>query len=163
MALNDKQKNKLRRFIRGVMIVVAVFLLLIALAVPVANNGVALGVERQLKSLPLPADTEIVESTSVAGKLVGNGNGMQYFGALLLYSECSLEELQAFYAAHQTEDGTYRVEPQVGFDIRPQGEFLMGNVTFNTDADTDGYYVLYAWGSAPRWAQDWLDLDVRGH
>ncbi len=163
MTLSEKQKNKMRRFIRGVMIIVAVFLLLIALAIPIANNAVALGVERELKRLPLPEETELVESTSVAGKMVGSGNGMQYFGALLLHSTLSLQELQEFYAVYQPNDYTCRVEPQIGTEIRPRGSSLMGNVAFHTDAGTNDYYILYTWGDAPDWAQDWLNTDLRGH
>ena len=163
MALSNKHKDRMRRVIRLLMVTIAVFLILLALVVPIGNNAVALGVERELKSWSLPADTVIVESTSVAGKLVGNGNGMQYFGALLLRSDRSLEELQSFYADKQVDDYPCQVEPQVGTEIRPRGEFLMNNVAFSTNADADGYYVLYVWGSAPSWAQDWLNLDLRGH
>ena len=26
-----------------------------------------------------------------------------------------------------------------------------------------GYYIVYSWGSAPDWLQDWLNIDLRGH
>ena len=54
---------------------IAVVLLLFAVVIPVVNNAIALGVENDLKNIPLPEKTELVESTSKAGKLVGNGNG----------------------------------------------------------------------------------------
>ncbi len=163
MALSDKHKNKLRRVIRVIMITVAVFLLLFALVVPVANNAIALGVENRLKRLPLPSDTQRIESTSVAGKIIGSGNGMQYFAAVLLESDQSLSELEEFYSSYQTEDFAFCVEPQMGSEIRPGGEFLMGDVGFHSSLEEGGHYILYAWGDAPAWARDWLDTDLRGH
>ena len=49
--------------------------------------------EKELCETPLPEKTELIESISRAGKLTGNGNGMQYFGAILIRSDLSLEEL----------------------------------------------------------------------
>lgn len=163
MAISNKQKDRIRRVIRIVMVTIAVFLLLLALVVPVANNAVALGVERELKALPLPPDTEMVASISKAAKLTGNGNGMQYFGAVLLKSELSSQELNAHYAAYAEDAYDYLVEPQSGTEICPRGESLHGGVHFSVSADSAGYYVLYSWGSAPEWARDWLDTDLRGH
>lgn len=42
MALNNKTKDKYRRVIRGMMIVLAVVLLVMGLAVPIVNNAVAI-------------------------------------------------------------------------------------------------------------------------
>ena len=163
MALSNKQKDRVRWGIRALMVTIAVFLFLLAVAVPVANNAVALGVERELKALPLPPDTEIVTSTSVAAKLSGSGNGMQYFGAVLLKSQLSSQELNAHYAAYAEDTYDYSVEPQSGTEICPRGSSLIGGVHFSVSADGADYYVLYSWGSAPEWAQDWLDTDLRGH
>ena len=103
MALQERHKNRLRFWIRITMVFVAAVLLLFAVGIPIANNAVALGVENELKRIPLPADTELVESTSKSGKLVGNGNGMQYFGAILIKSDLLPEELDAYYQAYRTD------------------------------------------------------------
>ncbi len=57
------------------------------------NNYTAYKVEKALCETSLPEETELIESLSQAGKLTGNGNGMQYFGAILIRSELSLGEL----------------------------------------------------------------------
>ena len=41
----------------------------------------------ELVHFRLPKNTELIESIYKAGKLVGNGNGMQYFGVILIKSE----------------------------------------------------------------------------
>lgn len=58
------------------------FLFLLA---PVLNDGAAKRTAEEIADLPLPARSELVEIAYKAGKLTGNGNGMQYFGAILLY------------------------------------------------------------------------------
>ena len=68
------------------------------ISLPLINNHTAYKVEKALCEIPLPEETELIESLSQAGKLTGNGNGMQYFGAILIRSELSLEELDAYYS-----------------------------------------------------------------
>ena len=67
------------------------------ISIPLINNHTAYKVEKKLCETPLPEKTELIESISRAGKLTGNGNGMQYFGAILIRSDLSLEELDASY------------------------------------------------------------------
>ena len=156
MALQEKHKNKFRLWIRVAMVFIAVVLLLFSVAIPVANNAIALGVENDLKSIPLPEKTELVESTSKAGKMVGNGNGMQYFGAILIKSDLSMEEVKNHYSDYDCV-----VERQTAAQIQ-----VIGNDTglsFRQADYSDSYYLVYRWGSAPAWARDWLDTDLRGH
>lgn len=153
MALNEKRKDRLRRVIRSTMIVVAVLLLVVALVIPVANNAVALGVENELKGQSLPPQTERIESTSLAGKLTKNGKGMQYFGAILIKSELSLDELSEYYPE-------CTVEAQTASTVTVDA---MNNVdlVFYHDVTGEGYYIVYAWGSAPVILRDILNLDIR--
>lgn len=155
MALATKQKDKIRRWLRATMVFIAVLLLFFAVVVPIVNNAIALGVEKDLKKLSLPEKTELVESTSLAGKMIGNGNGMQYLGAILIKSDLSLDALQAYYADY---DGT--VEPQLNADVRVA---MNKELSFRHAEYGVGYYVVYRWGDAPDWIQDWLDTDLRGH
>ena len=165
MALDEKRKDRLRHVIRVTMVAIASLLLFFALIIPVANNAVALGVEKDLKSIPVPAHTEIVESISVAGKLAGNGNGMQYFGAVLLKSDLTLEELQTYYFPHRQGTLGCMVEPQATAAICPGGNPLSGapDLTFREPVCGEGYYILYTWGSVPAWLHDLLNTDMRGH
>ena len=160
MALQEKQKNKMRLWIRVTMVFVAVVLLLFAVGIPIANNAIALGVENDLKDIPLPENTALVESTSKAGKMVGNGNGMQYFGAILLKSDLSLEELDAYYQTYRSGSFDCLIAEQVSNDILVVEH---GDLAFRHDEYGVGYYIVYTWGSAPNWARDWLDTDLRGH
>lgn len=160
--MTNRQKERTRAVIRVLMVFVAVILLVVALGIPVANNAVALSVQRRLESLPLPEHTTLEEATSVAGKLAGSGNGMQYFGAVLLHSELSLEELSAHYIPHRQNLFDCVVEKQTGAEICPQGEGLVQAVAFSASPEEEGWYVLYSWGSAPKGLKGWLDLDLRG-
>lgn len=159
MALNEKQKNRFRLWIRVTMIFLAVVLLFFAVVVPVVNNAIALSVEKDLKKLPLPENTELVESISKAGKLIGNGNGMQYFGAVLIKSELSQEELSLYYANYRQGLFDCLIEPQT----EPEISVASRSLSFQ-HKDYDGtYYIVYTWGDAPDWMQDLLDTDLRGH
>ena len=165
MALNSKQKDRLRHVIRVTMVTIAVLLLFFAVVVPIINNAIALGIEGDLKSLPLPLHTEVIESTSVAGRLVGNGNGMQYFGAILLKSDLTLEQLQQHYRAYRTASLPCTLERQKTSAVHPAGNSLQGvsDLSFRTDVMGENYYILYSWGSAPTWLRDLLNSDMRGH
>ena len=161
MAMSDRHKDKLRLVIRTSMIAVAVLLLVIAIAIPIGNNAVALGVENRLKDIPLPEQTELVESTSVAGKLVGNGNGMQYFGAILIKSDLTLDQLNTHYATYRKSLFDCRIEQQTTPRIEADG--MDGSLSFRTEPETAGYYIVYSWGEAPDWLWDILNMDLRGH
>ena len=77
-----------------------IFLILIVLShvvIYVVNNHIAKGMERQLLDCPLPPNTEMLDSASIAGKMQGNGNGMQWFGIILIKSEMNEDELSKWY------------------------------------------------------------------
>lgn len=135
----------------GVVLIVAGF----AVSVPVVNDAAAREVETELLSLPLPAGTERIDSTAQAGRLVGNGNGMQYLGALLIRSDQSLEQLRSFYRAY--DDPAVAVIPTTGTEI---GEFH-GAGGFLARAGEAGTFIVYAWGDGPGWFYE--DVDLRGH
>ena len=98
-------------------ILAAVVLIGGVISIPLINNHTAYKVEMTLCEIPLPEETELIESLSQAGKLTGNGNGMQYFGAILIRSDLSLEELDAYYSDYRSNDWEYLVETQKGQSI----------------------------------------------
>ncbi len=124
------------------------------LSIPLINNFQADKLRKQLLDMALPEKTEIVESISNAGKISGNGNGMQYFGAILIKSELSLDELQAHYTAVDW-NGPY-VQEQIGKVIN----IGYGSLQFSSSPDMDGYYTVYLWGDTD---SDILNYDLRGH
>ena len=69
-------------------ILAAVVLIGGVVSIPLINNHTAYKVEKALCEIPPPEETELIESLSQAGKLTGNGNGMQYFGAILIEVTC---------------------------------------------------------------------------
>ena len=98
--------------IKLVGILAAVVLIGSVISIPLINNHTAYKVEKALCEIPLPEETELIESLSQAGKLTGNGNGMQYFGAILIKSELSLEELETYYSDYRSNEWEYLVEIQ---------------------------------------------------
>ena len=158
--MDDRKKDRLRRALRALLLFVAAVLLVVALVIPVINNFIAADVVQDLEALPLPPSTSVADSLSAAGKLSGAGNGVQYFGALLLHSTLSLEELQEYYMPYQKVLFDCCVKPQSGAAVE-QVENI--DLSFSADVQGDGWYVLYTWGSVPNWAADWLNLDARAH
>lgn len=137
--------------ILGVVLIIAGF----AVSVPVVNDATARDVEAELVRLPLPVGAERIDSIAQAGKLVGNGNGMQYLGALLIRSDQSLEQLRSFY--HAYDDPAVDVISTTGTEI---GEFH-GASGFLARPGEAGTFVVYAWGHGPGWLYE--DFDLRGH
>ena len=137
-------------------IIIAAVLLLVMIVlsfvISIVNDNTAAGVERELVSLPLPEKTEFVESLSKAGKLVGNGNGMQYYGAMLITSQMPLEELQSYYKQYNCD---------VFIQKTSNIDSLRGNVGFKTDTVPDNAYRVELWGESPSWF--FAEFDIRGH
>lgn len=127
------------------------------ISLPLINNHTAYKVEKALCEIPLPEETELIESLSQAAKLTGNGNGMQYFGAILIRSELSLEELDAYYSDYRRNEWEYLVEIQKGQSIEVIDH---GGLQFSKEIKGSGYYIVYSWGSGDSLLQE---LDMRGH
>ena len=138
-------------------ILAAVVLIGSVISIPLINNYTAYKVERALCEIPLPEEAELIESLSQAGKLTGNGNGMQYFGAILIKSELSLEELDAYYSDYRSNEWEYLVETQKGQSIEVIDH---GTLQFTEEIKGSGYYIVYSWGSGNSPLEE---LDIRGH
>lgn len=142
----------------GVIVLILVISIIVLLAAaPIVNDHVAEKTVKELVDLPLPENTEYIESVCKAGKLIGCGNGMQYFGAILIQSELSYEELAAYYSNFAEHDWECVVENQVSAEIRIAGE---GVTFFSTDVEGDNYYIVYSWGSNKT---IFHGFDIRGH
>lgn len=136
---------------------VLVALLFMAFVIPISNDLCAYMVEKELLETPLPEQTVLIESISKAGKLTGNGNGMQYFGAMLIQSEQSLEQLSDFYSHYRENGWEYLVAVQEGRDI---SLVELERLRFSQEVSADGYYVVYSWGEGIALFEM---LDIRGH
>lgn len=139
------------------MTLVALFIVLVV-AAPFVNNYSASKIEKKLLVLPLPEKTEYIESISKAGKMTGNGNGMQFLGAMLVESELTLEELEVYYATYRENQWDCIVEVQESLIL----EFVEhGTLSFTTELSPDkGYFVIYSWGNG---IEPFEMLDIRGN
>lgn len=127
-------------------------------SIPFVNDLYAKRVADELSALPLPENTRIAEKMSVAAKLWGNGNGMQYMGAMLIESELPLDKLEEFYSESAMQ---CRISRQDGKTITVTEH---GNYGFNTEIDSDDYYIVYALGSdCSALRRLYAELDLRGH
>ena len=144
----------------AVCITVTILVLLIAfgISVPIINNHSAKTIEVRLAQISLPENTEYIESVSAAGKLTGNGNGMQYFGAVLLNSGLSLEELEHSYAIYSENEWDCLVDIQEEQKIEMiENETLAFETSLSPD---EQYYIVYSWGEG---VSPFSELDIRGN
>lgn len=153
----DKPGFERVRYMKKVFVIIVVTVALICcsvlIAAPIVNDHVAKKTAKELADLPLPNNTELLESVYKAGKLVGNGNGMQYFGAILIQSELTLNELKEFYL----NNSNCKVKQQTTTEI---GIIEHANLAFQTDINEDNYYIVYSWGTN---SGIFHELDLRGH
>lgn len=138
-------------------ILAAVVLIGGVVSIPIINNYSAYKVEKGLRETPLPERTELIDSLSCAGKLTGNGNGMQYLGAILIRSELSMEELNAYYSSYRSNEWEYLVKVQEGQSIEVIDH---GMLKFSEEVKGSGYFIIYSWGSG---IDLFKELDIRGH
>lgn len=150
-------KKFLKIFFSIVGVLLCTLILFLAVIIPLRNDYIALKTAKDIISLPLPDNTEMIESKSMAGKLAGNGNGIQYFGAILIKSSLSLDELRQYYSAYADNDWTYCVETQQTSNI---DVIEHGHLSFDTHIQEEGYYIVYSWGSEKG---SFNDFDIRGH
>ncbi len=157
--LNNKTKDRYRRAIRVIMIVLAVVLLIMGLAVPIANNAIAMRQAKALKALTPTEYAIALETTSLAGRFTKTAGHVQYFSAVLIKSDRSLEELQTYYMQYsKTLFDAYCVQPQNGQEI----VVLEGvDLAFRQTVGEKGHYIVYSICTGGNTAQWWLDMDVR--
>ncbi len=141
-------------FIVAVISLLIVAVIVFSAAVPLINDKAARDTAKVLAEIPLPENTRLIESVSRAGKLVGSGNGMQFFGAVLLESELSLEELDAHYSSYT--DNECEIRKQDGSEVEV---IEHGRLAFKSDTGENSY-IVYLWGSSNNVFGDW---DLRGH
>ncbi len=139
--------------------------LIFDITVMFVNDLIANKPEKEILSFSLPEKTQLVESNSVAGKLYGNGNGMQYIGQLLVTSELTEEELRAYYYSVDEEIHVKKQDSAVIYEFFPNQEFK------NFDSSKNNYMielVRFNPGTSDSYMSEnffWklLDWDIRGH
>ncbi len=122
--------------------------------ITLVNDAAARRIENELVALPLPAGTERVGSASRAAKLTGNGNGMQYLGAIFVRSELSIADLQAYYDDASDSTGlSVTVSDAGALDDMHGGPIGAGLPS--------GTRIVWAWGDGP--GELFEEFDIRGH
>lgn len=149
---------KIKIILPALCLLIPLAMLLLA---PHYNDSVAKKIADDLAALPLPSDTILLEQTSLAGKLVGEGNGMQYFGAILIQSSLPQGALQAHYAPFAPNNWSCQVAPQTSSSLSLLEHARLSFKTPINPGDTGGnYYIVYTWGDNPT---IFNELDLRGH
>ena len=115
-------------------ILVAVVLIGSVISIPLINNHTAYKVEKALCEIPLPEGTE-----------------------LIIRSDLSLEELDAYYSGYRSNEWECLVETQEGQSIEVIDHETL---QFSEEIKDSGYYILYSWGSGNSLLEE---LDIRGH
>ena len=148
-----------------VLISVLILIALFHVAIYVVNNHIAKQLESQLLNCPLPPNSEIVDSVSVAGKIEGNGNGMQWFGIILIKSEMNEDDLSQWYSSHMDTDEADEI-----YVIRQKSPevFEYENYRFNNFSGEDLCYQIQlfrdsAVGTELSIWESLLNFDLRGH
>lgn len=152
------------RIAKRVLAILLIFMLVLPIityiGIVITNNSIANRIEKDLTAYELPADTVLVDSVSIAGKLDGSGNGMQYRGAILVKSELGEKELTEHYGSAFDH---IEVRKQTSADI-------YGKYSFDrfSDEDKDSYYSVICQDDKRTetfggFISALLDFDVRGH
>ena len=132
----------------------------IILFINIQNDLIANNTKKELINTQLPNDTKIIDSISVAGKLTGNGNGMQYFGAILIKTDMSKEELESYYKDYRKDDWSFLVSK---YDNNKIEQIEHGDYKFKkyNESDKEKYFIVYSWGSSKNSFVS--EFDLRGH
>ena len=146
----------MKKVIKFVFLAYIILTVLFFISIPIVNDITALKVACDLKDIPMPENTEYVEKVFLAGKLSGNGNGMQYYGAILLKSDLSLDELQTYYKSFSDSPWNCVVKKQTDQTVVLEH----GSLELKTDITEDNYYILSSWGTG---IEIYEYLDLRGH
>ena len=151
-----------KRILIVLLIVIFVLPIVSYIGIVVTNNSIAEKIEKDLVSYELPTNTKLVDSISVAGKLTGSGNGMQYMGAILVDSDLSKDALKEHYSS---KFDYIEVNEQKTVNL----DFIQ-NVSFNADIESGDttYYSIICWDDDRRemfgdFIPELLDFDIRGH
>lgn len=154
----------LKRVLRKFVIIMIILLIFTGVAIVIANNYIADKIEKELVHYQMPENTEVVDSLSIAGKITGSGNGMQYMGAILVKSELSEEDLKTYYSREfEFIEVRKQISPELEFDIS-------GNYSFDSELKLEegNYFSIICWDSERKeifgdFISKLLELDIRGH
>ena len=146
-------------------IALLVLAILLYVGIVLSNDRIAEDLRKQVAECMLPPNMELVDSVAVAGKMEGNGNGMQYFGAVLLHSALDEGPLRVWYEAQLPD------EDEIWISVSRQRTpelFEYQKPRFRAFEDDGHYWCVMLARYSVSGAEDslWeelLDCDIRGH
>lgn len=149
----------LKRILQSICIII-IIIIVAPILIYILNDRVANNTKKELLNVKLPNNTEIVDSISIAGKLTGNGNGMQYLGAILVKTDLSEEELKKYYNQYKKDEFSFLVEKQNSKKLKmiDNGSYWFEKYNEN---DREKYFTIYSWGESKK--ELLTEFDLRGH
>lgn len=149
----------MKRIIKMIVFIVIILIFLISISIIVSNDNISKKVEKELKSIPLPSNSKLMDSISISGKLTGNGNGMQYFGAILIKTQLNEEDLEKYYKEYRNGKWDCLIKKQTSneIDVIEHGTYLFKNFD---SKESLNYYMIYSWGNSEN---ELFNLDIRGN
>lgn len=149
----------LKRILQSICIII-IIIIVAPILIYILNDRVANNTKKELLNVKLPNNTEIVDSILIAGKLTGNGNGMQYLGAILVKTDLSEEELKKYYNQYKKDEFSFLVEKQNSKKLKmiDNGSYWFEKYNEN---DREKYFTIYSWGESKK--ELLTEFDLRGH
>ena len=154
--------KKLLRLIIIIALLIAVF----HLTIFIVNNQIAERMKQQLVDCSLPENTQLLDSQSIAGKMLGAGNGMQWYGIILISSPMDEEALSEWF--YSKIDVNKEIESIEVFKQESPYIFTYYEKQFNNySAGEDRYQVRFSRnsdvGSETSLWESLLNSDFPGH
>ena len=137
-----------------IILILTLLTAVLLISIPFVNDYTTARLEKALLNAPLPDGAVLIDHASAAGKLIGNGNGMQYLAVIVIRTDLSFDELEAHYSALRSRSDDFLVLsatetnrlPNDKLDLLPQ---------YPNDA-----YLIYTWGASNFPLRN---LDLRAH
>ena len=139
-----------------VVIMQTLFLFVISFNV---NDALTVKTVEIFEEIPLPKESEYIETTTFIGRVSGTGNGADLFVAMLIESELSEDELMEYYSKYSygEEKGRYFVTKQSGQKIE---NIYGGDVYFEHNLkENKKYFQVYVLGKT---VSPFSWFDIRG-
>ena len=154
------QKNTAKAVIISVFAVFAVVLVMCGMIFAFLNwnNFILKGFETDFEKAVKAEGFEILETKSVCGKLIGNGNGINYFSAVLIKAD--EDEVKALVEALETEFEVAK------YYLQEDGKIATvhnehGRLEYETALnENETYYTVYVFDSKIAGSNP---LDPKGH
>ncbi len=142
-------------------IVTAVIIALIALLIaipPITNSIILSSLAGDFADEVATSGAQIIEAEKIYGKLNGNGNGISFFGALLVKKD-SVADIDALIS--ELDEDFEIVEYYEPTNAQVTSKHLEhGNLEFDTDIASGEYLVLCFHESSHPMANE---FDIKGH